>query len=147
MTGSIARALAWAALAACAGCNFPGVRPEGQQLAVHGSAPASPDAVYSRAKGYYARNGYTTTLDRANERIVGYTVIERTGESETRAVLDFTITRGAPTETQYRILSTTEVGRPPVLSRAEQNAPAANSATGALSDWLSCGSARWPACP
>jgi hypothetical protein len=135
----------WAAFAASVSCSFPGVRPEGERPALHGSAPAPSEAVYARAKGYYVRNGYTITLDRPNERLVGYSVIGRETASETRAILTFTILRSSATETQYHIESRTERDRP--LTPVDPTAPAPSGPGGSLDSWLSCGSARWPGCP
>jgi hypothetical protein len=109
--------------------------------------PATRDALYTRARAWFDQSEFVTTLELPALRLQGYSVIRRVGDLETRAVLDFSITRSSASATAYLVESRTEEGTPPAFTRLDTNAREAVNATHALTDWLSCAAARWPRCP
>ena len=142
-----ARVIAWVACVVSLGCGIPGIRPGGRALAVAGSVPATREALYTRARAWFDQSEFVTTLELPALRLQGYSVIRRVGDTETRAILEFSITRSSASETAYLVESRTEQGTLPTFTRLETNAREAVNAANALTDWLSCGSARWPRCP
>jgi hypothetical protein len=140
------RAVVCLALVAAASCSFPGVRPEGMVQSVSGSVPAGRDAVVTRARGWYLRNGYVIERESAASGILGYKVLLREGSAETRAVADFAIRGGGATSTEYTTTYRTVRGVPPDF-RMVQPLPGVSTADSSLESWLSCGSAHWPGCP
>lgn len=135
------------AFAVSLSCGIPGIRPDGRALAVAGSVPATRDALYTRARAWFDQSEFVTTLDDQGLRLRGHSVIRGSGEQETRAILEFSITRSSASETAYLVESRTEEGTPPTFMRLDTNAREAVNAANALTDWLSCSSARWPRCP
>jgi hypothetical protein len=127
-------------------CSFPGIRPEGRIVSVTGSAPAAPGAVFSRARTWYERNGYAIQNESEQRSISGVRVLEQDGSVVTRARVDFVIRDGTTTETRYTTTSRVERGVPPNFEAIDYTGSQA-TATTSLDGWLSCGSARWPACP
>ena len=135
------------ALTHVAGCGIPGIRPEGRTQTVTGTAPAGVDAVFERAKRWYAVNRYVLSADERNQLLRGYKTLRLDGNVETRAVVQFAIKRSGAVGTTYEIESYTEVGVPPVMRRADSNVAEAVRDAGTLDSWLSCASARWANCP
>jgi hypothetical protein len=131
---------------AATSCSFPGIRPEGRIVSVTGSAPAAPDAVFSRARTWYERNGYSIQSEAAQRSISGAKALEQDGAVVTRARVDFVIRVGTATETRYATTSRVERGVPPNFEAIDY-AGSQHTATTSLDGWLSCGSARWPSCP
>lgn len=137
----------WLPLVVCAACSIPGIRPEGRTATVSASAPAGRADVYSRAREWFVRNGYTIDRDVANAALRGHRTIATEGDAETRVVIDFAIVSSTADNTSYRATSHTERGRPPTFQRVEQNAPEAGADISSLVAYLSCPTARWPRCP
>ena len=55
-------------------CTIPGIRPEGRILAISGTAPATRDAVYARARAWFARD-YVIDEEAPIDRIRGHQLI------------------------------------------------------------------------
>jgi hypothetical protein len=142
-----ARVIAWVACAMSTNCGMPGIRPGGRAHAVAGSVPSTRDALFARARAWFDQSEFVTTHELPALRLQGYSIIRRVGDRETRAILEFSITRSSANETAYLVESRTEEGTPPTFTRLDTNAREAVSAANALIDWLSCASARWPRCP
>lgn len=134
------------AMALQAGCRTPGIRPEGGTQALTANAPAGTDVVFARAKQWYEVNRYLLSSDVRDKRLRGYRTIQKDGNVETRAVVEFRIKRSGSAETVYEIESRTEVGAPPAMRQAAANATEAAQAVRSLDSWLSCPAARWPGC-
>ena len=128
-------------------CGVPGIRPEGRTQAVTGSAPASADLVFQRAKLWFSANRYILTEEINNQMLRGYHTIRSEANLETRAVTEFTIARINPSLTSYHIESFTEIGTPPSMRQADTNAPETLRTMSSLDSWLSCAAAKWPGCP
>jgi hypothetical protein len=130
------------ALAATA-CSIPGVRPEGREIGLGGrEVPAERSAVFDRAVTWFGPR-YTVVSSDRPERIRA----ERRVDATHVNVLDVRFADGAAGRTTMTINAWTDVTKGLSRRRATSYEATLPIDVHALNDFMSCATARWPACP
>ena len=133
-----------AALAlAAAACSIPGLNPQGREVGSAGhEIPAERSAVFDRAAGWFSPR-YVVLSSTRPERIRA----ERRVDNRHINVLDVRFTEIGPGRTSMSINAYTDNLTGEARRRALSYEGSLPIDVLSLNDFMSCATARWPACP